>query len=143
MNMRKITHIVIHCSATRPGADIGAKEIRKWHVQDNGWRDIGYHFVIRRNGEVETGRPVEQAGAHVSGHNAYTVGVCLAGGVDDRGRPENNYTPEQWASLKELAGSLKQRFPNAVIQGHRDFPGVKKDCPCFDARKWAKEEGLV
>lgn len=141
--MRKITHLVVHCSATRPGAGIGAEEIRKWHIQQNGWRDIGYHYVITRAGEVEPGRPIEQAGAHVSGHNSTTIGICLVGGVDAANKAENNYTAEQWLSLKKLLAELKDRFPGAEILGHRDFPKVAKDCPCFDARKWAMAEGLA
>ncbi|MDR2945914.1 MAG: N-acetylmuramoyl-L-alanine amidase [Candidatus Adiutrix sp.] len=140
--MRKINYIVIHCAATKPSADIGAAEIRKWHVEGNGWRDIGYHFVIRRNGTVEDGRPVEQIGAHVSGHNADSIGICLAGGLDETGRAKNSYTPEQWKALKTLVATLKTKYANAKVTGHRDFPGVKKDCPCFDAQEWAFREGL-
>ena len=137
--MRKIQAIVIHCSATKAYADIGAEEIRRWHVQGNGWRDIGYHFVIRRSGVIETGRPIEQAGAHVSGHNADSVGICLAGGLDANMRPEANYSPEQWAALKDKVLELKKAFPGAKVLGHRDYPGVNKACPCFDVRKWAAQ----
>ena len=140
--MRKIDHIVVHCAATRPSADVGAAEIRRWHVSGNGWRDIGYHYVIRRSGAVESGRPLEQAGAHVSGHNAGSIGVCLAGGLDAAGKSAAEYTAEQWTALRELLGRLAGRFPDAKILGHRDFPGVKKDCPCFDVRAWLKETGL-
>lgn len=134
--MRKIDHIVVHCAATRPSADVGAAEIRVWHMRDNGWRDIGYHFVIRRDGRVEEGRPLQEPGAHVSGHNARSVGVCLAGGLDESGKSAAEYSPEQWAALKGLLKSLTGRFPSAEILGHRDFPGVRKDCPCFDVRDW-------
>lgn len=137
-----IKYLVIHCSATPPSMDIGAKEIDKWH-KGLGWAGIGYHFVIRRNGEVETGRPLEKPGAHVSGHNANSIGICLVGGVDGKNRAENNYTPEQWLSLEKTIHALKARWPNAVIQGHRDFPNVKKDCPCFDAKQWAKDKGFA
>lgn len=149
--MRAVTQLVIHCSATKanvdenitlPGEDIGAREIRRWH-QRQGYSDIGYHYVIRRDGRVEIGRPLERAGAHVKGHNATSVGICLVGGLDERGRAENNFEPAQWVSLRELLKDLLRRFPGAEILGHRDFPGVKKDCPCFDARKWAQAEGLA
>jgi len=140
--MRQINYIAVHCSATQPSADVGVKEIRRWHVEGNHWRDIGYHFVIRRNGDLENGRPIEQAGAHVSGYNSNSIGVCLVGGVDAKGRAEDNFTPEQWEALKALLCRLHKRFPEAEIKGHRDFPKVKKDCPCFDVRAWLKKEKL-
>ena len=140
--MRKINEIVIHCSATRARADIGVGEIRQWHVQGNGWRDIGYHFVIRRDGGIEAGRPLDQAGSHVTGHNAGSIGLCLAGGLDDNHQPAANFTPAQWAALKDKLIELSAAFPGARILGHRDFPGVKKDCPCFDVRTWLAREGL-
>jgi len=145
--MRKINAIVIHCSDSKAAADIGAKEIRRWHVTPppggNGWADIGYHFIIRRNGAIEQGRPIEQAGAHVGGHNANSIGICLVGGQGADGRPEANYTPAQWAALKAKIMALRQDFPAAAILGHRDYPGVAKACPCFDARAWAAKEGLI
>ena len=140
--MRKIDEIVIHCSATRARADIGAREIRQWHVQGRGWRDIGYHFVIRRGGLIEAGRPIDQAGSHVAGRNAGSIGLCLAGGLDDNLKPAANFTPEQWAALKDKLIELSAAFPEARILGHRDFPGVAKACPCFDVRAWLAKEGL-
>ncbi|MDL2226984.1 N-acetylmuramoyl-L-alanine amidase [Deltaproteobacteria bacterium OttesenSCG-928-M10] len=140
--MRRINYIAIHCSATKVSADIGAAEIRRWHVKDRGWRDIGYHYVIRRSGQVEPGRPLAEAGAHVSGYNSNSIGICLVGGIGADGRAENNFVPAQWEALKALVARLKRQHPKAVIQGHRDFPNVKKDCPCFDARAWAAKEGL-
>ena len=139
--MRPITEIVIHCSATRARADIGAGEIREWHVRGRGWRDIGYHLVIRRNGLIETGRPLDQAGSHVVKFNANSIGICLVGGAGENG-PENNFEPHQWAALKDKLLELKKAFPGAEIKGHRDFPGVGKDCPCFDVRDWLAQEGL-
>lgn len=140
--MRQINALVVHCSATPPHRDIGAAEIRRWHL-DRGWRDIGYHCVIRRNGLIEDGRSVSLPGAHVSGHNADTIGICLVGGVNAAGKAENNYTPDQWASLRWLLQNLLQDYPGAMIKGHRDFPKVKKDCPCFDVGLWAAAVGLV
>ena len=140
--MRKINEIVLHCSGTRPDADIGAREIREWHVQGQGWRDIGYHLVIRLNGLIETGRPLDQAGAHVAGHNADSVGICLVGGLGENGRPEAAFAPEQWAALRAKLAELKNAFPGAHILGHRDFPGVTKACPSFDVKTWLMREGL-
>lgn len=103
---------------------------------------IGYHFVIRRDGRVETGRPVDAIGAHVEGYNSTSVGICLAGGVDEHGRSRDNFTPAQYAALAELLIELKAKYPKATIRGHRDFPKVAKDCPCFDVRNWVNQTGV-
>ena len=81
---RRIEEIILHCSATPEGRDVGVEEIRRWHVKGNGWRDVGYHFVVRLDGSVETGRPLRVAGAHCRGHNARSVGVGSGGSL--RGR---------------------------------------------------------
>ena len=136
-------YIAVHCSATGPKADIGAKDIDKWH-RAKGWACIGYHYVIRRNGTVEEGRDEKVIGAHVENWNHNSIGVCVVGGVDadDIKKAENNFTNEQFASLKQLLIDLKTRYPKAVIQGHRDFPEVKKACPSFDVKTWLKSVGL-
>jgi len=135
--MRNIEHLVVHCAATKPSMDCGVEEIRKWH-KDQGWSDVGYHYVIRRNGCIEKGRPDDVIGSHVSGHNAKTIGVCMVGGCDDCGKPEANYTDEQWRSLRELLVDLQKRYdvPDERIIGHRDFPKVSKACPSFDVQTW-------
>jgi N-acetylmuramoyl-L-alanine amidase len=135
----KTEWIVIHCAATRPSMDIGVDEIRRWH-HDRGWRDIGYHFVIRRGGAIEVGRAIDDIGAHVVGQNAVSVGVCLVGGITDGGSPENNFTPAQWASLRSLMRALVKAYPGARVRGHRDF--AAKACPSFDAVAWAVKEGF-
>lgn len=139
MSRTATRYIVIHCSATRPHQDIGAREIRKWHMAQ-GWSDIGYHYVIRRNGKREKGRALDAIGSHVAGHNADSVGVCMVGGVNRRDwlKPENNFTKEQWATLRSTVAELLKRYPRAKVLGHRDFPGVQKACPSFDARAWAR-----
>jgi N-acetylmuramoyl-L-alanine amidase len=122
--------------------DIGVKEVRQWH-KARGWKDVGYHYIIRRNGKVEAGRRESQVGAHVAGHNADSIGISLAGGINERTlKPESNYTPAQWASLDRLIGELSLRYPDANVTGHRDFPGVAKACPCFDAEPWAVSMGF-
>lgn len=134
--MRKITHLVVHCSATKPSVPVDAKMIDRWH-RERGFLKIGYHFVIKRDGTVETGRDLTEPGAHVAGHNATTVGICLAGGLNEKtGKSENNFTDEQFKSLVGVLSQLLDLFPEAEVLGHRDFPGVAKDCPCFDVRKW-------
>ena len=144
MPRRRTMHIVIHCSATRRHMDIGAKEIRDWHVRGDGWADIGYHLVIRRDGTVEKGRALDAIGAHVAGHNATSVGVCLVGGLGE-GKgwpPENNFTRAQWTALKTVVADLLARYPEAKVLGHRDFPKVNKACPSFDAKAWARANGF-
>lgn len=136
--MRDIDAIVIHCAATPPDVDVGVEEIRDWHVNGNGWSDVGYHYIVRRNGMIEGGRPVEEPGAHAKGHNANSIGICLVGGVDAENRPDSNYTRAQWASLARIVRSLRASYPDARILGHRDLPGVTKACPSFDAMAWAE-----
>ncbi len=145
MARKSTSYIVIHCSATGENQDIGKKEITHIHVKEKGYKNIGYHFVIRRNGEIETGRDIEEVGAHVLGFNSCSVGICLVGGVDanDIKKAVNNFTISQFNSLHSLLKSLKKIYPKAKIQGHRDFPGVKKACPCFDVKPWVVNKGIV
>jgi N-acetylmuramoyl-L-alanine amidase len=135
--------IAIHCSATSEKQDFGAADINKWH-RAKGWACIGYHYVIKRDGTIEQGRKESQVGAHVADWNAVSLGICMIGGVDadDRTKAEDNFTPEQYASLKDLILELKTRYPKAKIQGHRDFPKVAKACPCFDVATWLKAEKI-
>lgn len=139
--MRKINMIIVHCSATKPSQDIGTAEIRKFHVEKNGWEDIGYHFVIRRNGQIENGRTVEKIGAHCKGHNADSIGICLVGGIDKNGKPENNFTQNQFNSLRSLTAKLQAQFPDIQsIHGHNEF--ASKACPCFDVKKFFSSPSL-
>lgn len=155
MTIRKSTkYIVLHTSATRARQDVTAAQIRSWH-KAQGWSDIGYHYVIRRSGVIEPGRAENAVGAHVSGHNHNTLGICLVGGLNDKtGKPEDNYTIEQKAMAAKLIRDLLTRYPNAKILGHRDLSPDRngngiiekhewlKECPCFDARDWAHDMGL-
>jgi len=136
---REISQIVVHCSYTPPSMDIGAETIRDWHVDDNGWDDIGYHYVITRNGEIEPGRPVGIAGAHVRGHNDHTIGVCLIGGMtEDDDEPESNFTHWQWDALDVLLHQLEAKLGRLDVVGHRDLD-PSKDCPCFNVQAWRDE----
>jgi N-acetylmuramoyl-L-alanine amidase len=135
--VRHIDTIIIHCAATKPSMDIGVEEIRVWHTKERGWSDIGYHFVIRRNGEVETGRPVAKVGAHARGHNVGSIGVCLVGGMAEADtKSECNYTRAQWASLDKLVTELELEYSIKKVLGHNDVSA--KDCPTFNAHVWAK-----
>lgn len=136
LRVEDIEYIAIHCSATK--GDVSAATIRRWHT-DKGWTDIGYHFVIRIDGTIELGRCLDKTGAHVKGFNSKSWGICLAGGLDRVGKPENNFTEKQSSSLYALLVTLRHIAPQAHIQGHRDFPGVIKACPCFNVREWLPE----
>lgn len=129
-HMRPIDLIVIHASDTPASMDIGAAEIRDWHLQ-RGWSDVGYHHVIRRDGFVEEGRPHQVAGAHVRGHNARSIGICLVGGRSGL-KPLFNFTWLQLVALRGLLVDLKEMYPDAAIVGHRDLD-EGKECPCFSA----------
>jgi len=135
--MRKINKLVIHCSATKSTQDIGAVQIRNWHTK-KGWKDIGYHYVIRRDGTLEDGRPNQIAGAHVKGHNKDSLGICLVGGLDKNSNPESNFTKKQLKTARSLIRFLQKQYDvcDAYILGHRDFPKVNKRCPCFDVQLW-------
>lgn len=130
--MRIINEIIVHCSATKPSVDIGAKEIRNWHISDKGWADIGYHYVIRRNGFIEKGRSIYRAGAHCYGHNRHSIGVCYVGGLDQNGEAKDTRTDAQKRALKQLLTELAEKY-HCVIHGHNDYSS--KACPCFDATK--------
>lgn len=133
--MRSIDLIAIHCSATPPSMNIGAAEIRRWHVEERGWSDIGYHRVITRDGVVEPGRPVEKAGAHIAGHNIRSIGICIIGGINQDGKPDCNFTAAQWACLERVVREFKTLYPDAVVDGHRTFDAGKA-CPTFDVPAW-------
>jgi N-acetylmuramoyl-L-alanine amidase len=132
-----VTEIIIHCADTRPDwmahRPIAEKavEIRRWHVEQRGWRDIGYHWVIDRDGAVASGRAETDIGAHVEEHNRGTIGICLLGGygasADDPF--EKNFTPQQAAALRRLIGEIKARSAIRKVSGHNDY--AAKACPGF------------
>ncbi len=130
--MRTINEIIIHCSATKEGNKISAATIDRWH-KDRGWRCIGYHYVVRIDGSIEYGRPVQDIGAHVKGRNKHSIGVCYIGGLDADMEPKDTRTRDQKESLLYLLKTLKRLHPDATIHGHREF--ANKACPCFDANK--------
>ena len=136
---RSINEIIVHCSATREGMDYTVADIKRWHTTPvskggRGWSDIGYHYVIYRDGSVHKGRDVNIAGAHCTGHNSHSIGVCYIGGLKIDGKNDKDTrTPAQKASLLKLLKELRTLYPMAKIRGHRDF--ANKACPSFDATK--------
>lgn len=129
---RMINEIIIHCSATKEGQDFTTADIKKWHLA-RGFSDIGYHYVVYRDGSVHTGRDVNSSGAHCLGHNLHSIGVCYIGGLDEKLKPKDTRTQAQKDSLLKLLKQLKQLYPKAAIYPHFKF--ANKACPCFDAEK--------
>lgn len=134
--MRKINRIILHYSATYDDMDIGVAEIDKMH-RDRGWKGVGYHYVIRLNGRIEKGRDEAEIGAHVSGHNVDSIGICCVGGTRRATGPSKGFdtrTDAQKAATVRLVKDLLTRYPNAKVLGHRDLAPTQ--CPGFDARAW-------
>jgi N-acetylmuramoyl-L-alanine amidase len=135
--MRDINKIILHCSATREGQDISTETIRGWHVNERGWSDIGYHFVVLLDGTVDKARPVERQGAHVRGHNKGSIGICYIGGCDADMNPKDTRTDLQKESLTELISYLMDSYEDATLHGHNEFSS--KACPSFNVKEEYKE----
>ena len=140
--MRNVTEIIIHCTATRAdwwkskSSQAKVNEVRRWH-KDKSWSDIGYHYLIDRDGTVVDGRPVEKVGAHVKGHNTGTIGVSLFGGFssNENDKFSDHYTPEQETALRDLLNKLKRKYPSITkASGHNEY--AAKACPGFNVREW-------
>lgn len=133
-NPRYITKIIVHCSATPEGKDYTTADIKRWHL-DRGFSDIGYHYVIYRDGSIHKGRDEKVAGAHCTGQNTCSIGVCYIGGVanDGKNTPKDTRTLQQKNALLDVLKDLKGKYPQAKIYSHRDF--ANKACPSFDATK--------
>ena len=146
--MRQIDMIVVHCTATRPewqseqSTKSKVAEVKKWHT-DKGWSDIGYHYLIDRDGTVVEGRPVEKSGAHAKGYNANSIGIAIFGGHGGTANDEfeENFTDAQDRALRRLIAQLQMEFPkiNQVV-GHNDLPKVTKACPTFKVDRWMKQD---
>lgn len=150
---RSITEIIIHCTATPEGKDATVEQIRQEHIKNRGFSDIGYHYVIYRNGHVVDGRDVDKIGAHCTNHNAHSIGIAYVGGVENKAgvpyakqKPKDTRTLAQKAALLSLLVDLRKLYPHAAIIGHRDTsPDLNgngtvepsefiKACPSFDAK---------
>lgn len=131
VSRRFINKIIVHCTATPEGMDYTVERIRQQH-KAQGWADIGYHYVIYRDGSIHNGRSVDLIGAHCVGQNANSIGVCYVGGCDKRMKEKDTRTEPQKKALVKLLKDLKRIYPNAKIYGHRDFSS--KACPSFDAK---------
>lgn len=135
--MRKIDLIVIHCTATRVTRDFPVEALEACH-KARGFRAIGYHYYITKDGVIYPCRSESEPGAHAKHYNAHSIGICYEGGLDANGNPADTRTPAQKQAMVKLLQSLCTDYPEAEILGHRDLPWVKKSCPCFDVKNWLK-----
>lgn len=141
--MREINLIVVHCSATRADRDFTENDLEVCH-RHRGFNGAGYHFYIRKNGDIKNTRPLEKPGAHALGYNAHSIGICYEGGLDVRYRPADTRTEWQKHSLKVLIRTLLMDYPGCRVCGHRDLSPDRngdgrispeewvKECPCFE-----------
>lgn len=131
--MRKIKEIILHCSATPEGKDFTVEDITRWH-KERGFTTIGYHYVIYRDGSIHKGRDENMSGAHCTGHNSNSIGVCYIGGLAKDGKtPKDTRTKAQRSSLARLVMELVCKYPDVTIHGHNEFSN--KACPCFNVQK--------
>lgn len=138
--MRTIKYIILHCTATPQTTTI--ESIKSYWKNVLGWKSPGYHYMIKANGEVVNTHPIEQPSNGVAGYNSNSIHISYIGGIAPNGTAMDNRTDAQKQKQIELLKELKKKFPNAVIKGHRDFPGVTKACPSFDVAEWLKCVGL-
>ena len=139
-NKRKITEIIVHCTATPEGKDFTVADIRRWHLQ-RGFNDIGYHWVIYRDGSVHSGRDISKSGAHAVGWNANSIGICYIGGCATDGKtPKDTRTPQQKTALLKLVKELCKTYhiPANRVLGHRET-GANKGCPSFAVEEIRKQ----
>ena len=134
MKVEDVKYLVLHCSASKVNNDYTVEHLRQDH-QARGFKDIGYHFYIRKDGTCTQHRMLLEVGAHARPYNRCSIGICYEGGLDEQGKPCNTMTPQQYERIKDLLKNLHKLFPKAKIVGHRDLPGTTpKDCPCLDAQ---------
>ena len=131
---RKIKFIVLHCTATQPEATV--KAIQNYWRETLKWNNPGYHFIIERDGEVIQLQHIEKIANGVAGNNEHAIHISYIGGIDRKGKPIDNRTTPQKDAMFDKVVELTERYPDAKVVGHRDFPGVRKACPSFDVRTW-------
>jgi N-acetylmuramoyl-L-alanine amidase len=135
--MRKINFLVVHTTATPQNTKI--ESIQNYWKNVLKWKNPGYHYIIESNGNVVNIHNISLVANGVANFNSNAIHISYIGGIDGVGKPVDNRTAAQKKSLLKLLKELKQKFPNAIIQGHRDFPNVKKACPCFNAKNEYKD----
>jgi len=130
--MRPLKRIILHCTATPEGKHFDVATIRRWHVKDRGWKDIGYHYVIYIDGSVHEGRPVAQVGAHTSGHNSDSIGVVYVGGCDAKMKAKDTLNEAQETAMVNLIKALREEHGEMSLHGHNEF--AAKACPSFKVK---------
>lgn len=138
--MRIIRNIVIHCTATPQSTTVTS--IQNYWRNVLGWKRPGYHLIIRADGSFTRLSPDAEPTNGVANHNANSIHISYIGGIDSKGKAIDNRTPEQIKTMITLIRTMKGRYPDARILGHRDFPNVRKDCPSFDVASWLNSVGL-
>ena len=131
--MRNIKYIVIHCTATQQDATI--ESIKNYWKNNLGWKNPGYHIIVKPDGSAVELLSIDKVSNGVKGFNSVSINISYIGGVDAKNKPLDNRTDAQKQTLLTLVKRYKEMYPNAIIQGHRDFPNVKKACPSFYAKK--------
>lgn len=140
MAHRPINSIILHCTATPASRIVTLQDIRRWHVQERGWEDVGYHFIVDQQGTIIHGRPTNRPGAHCKGHNQTSIGVCYIGGMSEDGREYiDTRTPEQKKALLELVKALMWEFGLRAEHIHCHNEYSNKACPCFKREDFIKE----
>lgn len=134
--MREIKFIVVHCTATQPDTEI--ENIQNYWKEKLGWKNPGYHYIIKRNGEIVNLQSEKLIANGVAGNNQHSIHISFIGGVDKDNVPVDNRTDAQKHAMFNKLIALSEKYPQAMILGHRDFPGVKKMCPSFNVKEWLK-----
>lgn len=139
--MLPIKYLTIHCAATPEGRDVKAATVEQWDIAKFGQKS--YHWVVELNGHAHRSLADNVSGAHVGKNNTGNIGICYVGGVDKNNKKaQDTRTPAQKEALLKLVKEYKAKYPGIIIRGHRDWPGVAKDCPSFDVAAWLKSEGV-
>ena len=130
---KETKYVVIHCADTPADMDVGAADIRRWHVDERGWDDVGYHWIVKRSGQLEPGRDQRLQGSHALAVNSKSIGVCLVGRGD-------NYTEDQMYTLHNVIQTIRDMHPEIEVIGHSDVEPKKPHCPGFNVKEWYQDE---
>jgi N-acetylmuramoyl-L-alanine amidase len=137
MNLRNIKYIVVHCTATPTTTTL--ESIKRYWKEQRGWGDTpGYHYFIKRDGTIVQLLDEKKNSYGVYKHNSECISIAYVGGIDKDGKPVDNRNDAQKHAMFDIIVRLTEKYPKAEVLGHRDFPGVKKACPCFDVKEWLK-----
>jgi N-acetylmuramoyl-L-alanine amidase len=143
---REITEVVVHHTDTYENQPVDYDDIYKWHVTDRGFKDVGYHLLILRNGDLQVARPISVQGAHVlKGHNPFSIGIAFVGGLVGssarRGtqRSSTTFRPEQWNTFKAFMRAFYTVHPGGQAFGHNDIDPDRRSDPNFDVVRYVRK----